>query len=94
MCQRHNLVTTCSKSLLTVKAATTVRDVLLQMDCHKSMGPDRIHPRVQRELAEVIAKPLCIIYQHSWSNREVSEDWRLASVTPVRRIQGTTGLSA
>ena len=94
MCQRHNLVTTCSKSLLTVKAATTVRDVLLQMDCHKSMGPDRIHPRVQRELAEVTAKPLSIIYQHSWSNREVSEDWRLASVTPIRRIQGTTGLSA
>ena len=43
----------------------TVRDLLLQLDCHKSMGPDEIHPRVLRELAEVIAEPLSIIYQHS-----------------------------
>ena len=43
----------------------TVRDLLLQLDCHKSMGPDEIHPRVLRELAEVIAEPLSIIYQRS-----------------------------
>ena len=43
----------------------TVRDLLLDLDCHKSMGPDEIHPRVLRELAEVIAEPLSIIYQCS-----------------------------
>ena len=43
----------------------TVRDLLLQLDCHNSMGPDEIHPRVLRELAEVIAEPLSIIYQRS-----------------------------
>jgi len=32
----------------------TVRE-LLHLDCHKSMGPDRLHPRVLRELAGVIA---------------------------------------
>ena len=61
----------------------TVRDLLLQLDCHKSMGPDEIHPRVLRELTEVIAEPLSIIWQHSLLTGEVPEDWRLASVTPI-----------
>ena len=47
------------------------------------MGPGEIHPRVLRELAEVIAEPLSIIYQRSLLAGEVPEDWRLASVTPI-----------
>ena len=51
-----------------------VRDLLLQLDCHKSMGLDEIHPRVLRELAEVIAELLSIIYQCSLLTGEVPED--------------------
>ena len=47
------------------------------------MGLDEIHPRVLRELAEVIAEPLSIIYQHFLLTGEVPEDRRLASVTPI-----------
>ena len=36
----------------------TVRDLLLHLDCNKSMGPDEIHSRMLRELEKVIAKPL------------------------------------
>ncbi|KAK4816123.1 hypothetical protein QYF61_011359 [Mycteria americana] len=57
--------------------------MLRHLDTHKSMGPDRIHPRVLRELAEELAKPLSIIYQQSWLTGEVPDDWRLASVTPI-----------
>ena len=56
---------------------------ILQLDCHKSKGPDEIHLRVLRELVEVIAEPLSIIYQHSLLTGEVPEDWRLASVTLI-----------
>jgi len=37
------------------------------------MGPDGLHPRVLRELAEVIAELLSAIYQHSWLSGEVPE---------------------
>ncbi|KAJ7423570.1 RNA-directed DNA polymerase from mobile element jockey-like protein [Pitangus sulphuratus] len=49
------------------------------------MGPDGIHPRVMRELAEEIAKPLSIIYQQSWLTGEVPDDWKLASVTLIHK---------
>ncbi|PKU41434.1 adaptin ear-binding coat-associated protein 1 [Limosa lapponica baueri] len=51
-----------------------VRDQLRRLDIHKSMGPDGIHPRVLRKLAEVIAGPLSIIFERSWRTGEVPED--------------------
>jgi len=47
------------------------------------LGPDAIHPRELRELAEELAKPLSIICPQSWVTGEVPDDWRIASVTPV-----------
>ncbi|GAB0177573.1 mitochondrial enolase superfamily member 1 [Grus japonensis] len=60
-----------------------VSDLLHHLDTHKSMGPDGIHPRVLRELVEVLTKPLSIIYQQSWLTGEVPVDWRLANVMPI-----------
>jgi len=60
----------------------TVRDLLFHMDCHKSMGPDEIHPSVLRKLEELKVKPLSMFYKCSWPTGEVPEDWRLANVTP------------
>ncbi|KAK4811079.1 hypothetical protein QYF61_016365 [Mycteria americana] len=47
------------------------------------MGPDGIHPRVLKELANVTAAPLSIIYQRSWESGEVPADWKLANVIPI-----------
>ncbi|KAK4808042.1 hypothetical protein QYF61_017062 [Mycteria americana] len=60
-----------------------VSDLLHHLDTHKSVGPDEIPPRVQKELAEVLTKPLSIIYQESWLTGEVPVDWRLAGMTPI-----------
>ncbi|RMC19030.1 hypothetical protein DUI87_03634 [Hirundo rustica rustica] len=60
-----------------------VRELLGHLDIYKSMGPDGIHPRVMRELADELAKPLSIIYQELWLTSEVPGDWKLANVTPV-----------
>ncbi|GAB0209165.1 mitochondrial enolase superfamily member 1 [Grus japonensis] len=60
-----------------------VRDQLYQLNVHKSMVPDGIHPRVLKELADVMAGPLSIIYQRSWESGEVPTDWKLANVIPI-----------
>ncbi|KGL83727.1 RNA-directed DNA polymerase from mobile element jockey, partial [Tinamus guttatus] len=60
-----------------------VREHLRKLDTHKSMGPDGMHTRVLRELADVIAKPLSIIFERSRRMGEVPEDWKKANVTPV-----------
>ncbi|KFQ08859.1 hypothetical protein N330_09866, partial [Leptosomus discolor] len=60
-----------------------VRDQLSKLGIHKSKGPGGMYPWVLRELAEVIARPLSILFGKSWGTGEVPEDWRKANVTPV-----------
>ncbi|GAB0205019.1 mitochondrial enolase superfamily member 1 [Grus japonensis] len=60
-----------------------VREHLGKLNIHKSMGPDGMHPRVLRELADVIAKPFYTIFERPWRTGEVPEDWRKVNVTPV-----------
>ncbi|KAG6932917.1 hypothetical protein G0U57_020385, partial [Chelydra serpentina] len=60
-----------------------VRDYLEKLDEHKSMGPDALHPRVLKELADEIAEPLAIIFDKSWQSGEVPDDWKKANVVPI-----------
>ncbi|CAM4582753.1 unnamed protein product [Lepidochelys kempii] len=60
-----------------------VRDYLEKLDKHKSMGPDALHPRVLKELADVIAEPLAIIFENSWRSGEVPDNWKKANVVPI-----------
>ena len=38
-------------------------------------GPDRISPSVLRELADVLSKPLTLMYQSAFDTRAVPEQW-------------------
>ncbi|KFZ68078.1 hypothetical protein N338_02102, partial [Podiceps cristatus] len=70
------------------KVPPTVRenqvcDHLGNLNIHKSMGPDKMHPRVLRELADGVARPLSMVSDKSWQSGEVPGDWKKGNTAPV-----------
>ncbi|KAJ7415998.1 hypothetical protein WISP_74685 [Willisornis vidua] len=51
-----------------------VWDLLLQLDLYKPMGPDGMHPRILKRLADAIAKALLMIFQWSWKSRDEAKN--------------------
>ena len=62
-----------------------IKKRLLKLKASKSPGPDGLHPRILKELANEISEPLQDTFTTSLREGKLPEDWRIAHTTPIHK---------
>lgn len=60
-----------------------VKTKLLKLKVNKSPGPDKIHPRVLREIASSITTPITIIFRTSIRCKALPKEWKHATISAI-----------
>ncbi len=60
-----------------------VKKLLRGMNPNKAAGPDKIAPRVLKELADELTPYVTLVYKASLKQKRVPNDWKTANVAPV-----------
>jgi len=60
-----------------------IKNKLNDLKIGKSPGPDGIHPRILKELSEVLARPLKKIFEESVKNSRLPDVWKSANITAL-----------
>ena len=60
-----------------------IKDVLKNLNVSKSCGPDLISPRLLKEGADILARPLCILFNRSLEANYFPTTWKFGNVSPI-----------
>ena len=60
-----------------------VQKKLEKLNPKKSPGPDGIHPRVLKEAAEILAKPLTLLFKKSILREELPHAWKIGYISAI-----------
>ena len=60
-----------------------VKKLLEELNPNKSMGPDGLHPKALKELSNILAKPLTMIFNKSMEDGNVPQIWKLGNITAI-----------
>ena len=79
----------CNKTIdqITITEAD-VRKEIKNLDKNKSPGPDGIHPRLLKELVDLVYKSIASIMNMSMTNGCLPGDWKTAHFTPIYKHKG------
>ncbi len=61
----------------------TVLAILTKLDPQKGHGPDGIHPRLLKLVANVVAARLTHLFSLTLAQENVPANWRSATVSPI-----------
>ena len=62
-----------------------VRNKILKLNVNKSCGPDKMHPKILIELADLVSKPLSLLLNKTIDEGCIPQDWKMAYVSPIFR---------
>ena len=65
--------------------ADKVEKKLEKLNPSKSLGSDKMHPRVLREMHQVLAEPLAKLFQLSIETESLPIDWKVGNVSPIHK---------
>ena len=67
-----------------------IKDVLKNLNVSKSCGPDLISPRLLKEGADILARPLCILFNRSLEANYFPTTWKFGNVSHqfTKRMKG------
>jgi len=57
----------------------------MELNMYESTGLDDMHPRILKELADVVAELLSIIFEKLCLSGGVLRDWKKRNITPIYR---------